>query len=137
MHTCTRWIYWSDGNKLQKASVTGDDRSTLRNDLQCVEVLTIDYSSLTIYWMDHCLYVIQSLRLDGDAATHTSLFFTTIFFASGLVIYNNTFFWSEQNGVFRRDNTNEATVVTLYDAPQGHRATGVQLVHPSVQPHGI
>jgi hypothetical protein len=129
------WIYWTDGNKLQKASVTGDDQSTLRNNLYCVQVLTIDYSSLSIYWIDHCLYVIQSLRLDGDATTHTFPFYTTIVFASGLVIYNNTFFWSEQNGVFERENANEAEVLTVYDAPQGHRATGVQLVHLSVQPH--
>ena len=136
MHACTRWIYWTDGSKLQKASITGDDQSTLRSNLYCVEVLTIDYSSLSIYWIDHCLYVIQSLRLDGDETTHTFPFYTTIIFASGLVIYNNTFFWSEQNGVFERENIDEAEVATLYSAPQGQRATGVQLVHPSVQPHG-
>ena len=80
--------------------------------------------------------MIQSLRLDGDETTHTFPFHTTIVFASGLVIHNDTFFWSEQNGVFERENTNEAEVITVYSAPQGHRATGVQLVHPSVQPHG-
>ena len=132
-----RWVYWSDGNKLQRASVTGDDRATLRSNLVCVNVLAIDYASVSIYWIDHCLYEIQSLRLDGDAATHSYPFSTSIFFASGLAIHNYTFYWSDQDGVFERGNTSESMVITIYDAPLGTRATGVQLIHASLQPDGM
>ena len=131
-----RWIYWSDGNYLMKASVTGDDISTLRSNLVCVNVLTIDYASVTIYWIDQCEYQIQSLRLDGDEATFSYPFTTTIQFASGLVIKNNTFYWSDQSGVFERINTTDAVVRTIYDLQQGFRATGLQLVHSTVQPQG-
>ena len=98
-----------------KASVTGDDISTLRSNLVCVNVLTIDYASVTIYWIDQCEYQIQSLRLDGDEATFSYPFTTTIQFASGLVIKNNTFYWSDQSGVFERINTADAVVRTIYD----------------------
>ena len=134
-HEC-RWVYWSDGNKLNKASVTGDDRSTLRSNLDCVNVLTIDYASVTIYWIDYCLYEIQSLRLDGDATTHSYPVTAYIFFASGLVIKNDTFYWSDQDGVFETRNTTGATVRTIYNVPRGSRATGLQLVHSTVQPQG-
>ena len=133
----TRWVYWSDGRNLNKASVTGDDISTLRSDLSCVNVLTIDYASVTIYWIDHCNYEIQSLRLDGDATTHSfSLTSTIIQFASGLVIQNDTFYWSDQDGVFETKNTADAVVRTIHGLRRGFRATGLQLVHPTVQPQG-
>ena len=90
-----------------------------------------------MYWIDHCLYEIQSLRLDGDEATHSFPFDANIFFASGLVIYNGTFFWAEQNGVFERANTEGAMVRTVYSVAFGSRCTGLQLVHPSTQPQGI
>ena len=134
---CCRWVYWSDGNRLQRASVTGDDLATLRSDLDCVNVLTIDYAAVSIYWIDACRYEIQSLRLDGDAATHSYPFGTTsIFFASGLAIHNDTFYWSDQDGVFERGNTSDSAVVTIYDAPSSTRATGLQLIHASMQPQG-
>ena len=132
-----RWIYWIDGTNLKKASVTGDDISTLRSDLYCVNVLTIDYASVTIYWIDHCLYEIQSLRLDGDDTTHSFPFTTVIPFATGLVIKNDTFYWSEQGGVFERRNASDATVTTIYGLQRGFRATGLRLVHSTAQPQGI
>ena len=101
-----------------------------------MNVLTIDYASTTIYWIDHCLYQIQSLRLDGDATSHSYPFTTFIFFASGLVIKNDTFYWSDQDGVFERKNLTNAIVNTIYDVPRGSRATGLQLVHSTVQPQG-
>jgi hypothetical protein len=128
------WIYWIDGTNLKKASVTGDDISTLRSDLFCVNVLTIDYASVTIYWIDQCLYEIQSLRLDGDVTTHFFPFTTDIPFATGLVIKNGTFYWSEQGGVFERQSASDATVTTIYRLQRGFRATGLQLVHSTVQP---
>ena len=139
-HTHThilRWIYWIDGTNLKKVSVTGDDISTLRSDLYCVNVLTIDYASVTIYWIDHCLYEIQSLRLDGDDTTHSFPFTTVIPFATGLVIKNDTFYWSEQGGVFERRNASDATVTTIYGLQRGFRATGLRLVHSTAQPQGI
>lgn len=134
----TRWVYWSDGSRLMKASVTGDDRSTIRSDLNCVNVLTIDYSSVTIYWIDHCQYAILSLRLDGDATTHTYPFTDhAIFFPRGLVIKNNTFYWAEPSGIYERSNAVNAVVRTVQRLPRGSRATGLQLVHETVQPQGI
>lgn len=125
-------------NKLERVSVTGDDRSTLRTDLMCVQVLTIDYASVSIYWIDHCLYEIQSLRLDGDETTHSFPFDSVIIFASGLVIYHDTFFWSEYNGVFEisKDEGEESMVTVVHRVSRGSRCTGVQLVHPSMQPQG-
>lgn len=131
------WIYWSDGNRLMKASVTGDAQSVIHSNLLCVNVLAIDYASVTIYWIDTCLYEIHSLRLDGEASTHTFPFSANILFPSGLMIYNSTFYWSDLNGVYSRENSTNAEVVSIYDAPQGSRATGVQLIHPSMQPQGI
>ena len=120
-----------------KASVTGDAQSVLRSSLMCVNILAIDYASVTIYWIDQCLYTIQSLRLDGDDSTHSYPFSNAILFPTGLTIYNNTFYWSDQNGVYKRESNTDADVVIVYHAPQGSRATGVQLVYPSMQPPGI
>lgn len=102
-------------------------------------MLTIDYASASIYWIDHCLYEIQSLRLDGDERTHSFPFETVIIFASGLVIYHNRFFWSEYSGVFEIAHTEdeEAVVTTIHTVPRGLKCTGVQLVHPSMQPQGM
>ena len=133
-----RWIYWSDRKRksLEKASVTGDDRSILRSGFQCkVEALTIDYP--TIYWIDHCWYVINSLRLDGDPTTHRLLMGTTIVFPNGLAIYNDTLFWSEHAGVFQMANKQGAIKTTLYSTAEEERCTGLQLVHSSRQPNGM
>lgn len=102
-------------------------------------MLTIDYASASIYWIDHCLYEIQSLRLDGDERTHSFPFETVIIFASGLVIYHNRFFWSEYSGVFEIAHTEdeEAVVTTIHTVQRGLKCTGVQLVHPSMQPQGM
>ena len=97
-------------------------------------VLTIDYSTVSLYWIDQCFYEISSLRLDGDKKSYP--FDNPIFFASGLLIYNDTFFWSAYNGVFRLANTEGATESAVYNTPQTVRCTGVELVHASVQPHG-
>ena len=132
----SRWVYWSDElrNTLEKISVTGDDRSILRSNLHCVRVITIDYSLHTIYWINHCNYIIQSLRLDGNEATHTYPFNREIYFASGLEIFGNIFFWSENSGIYSLNNSH---TVILFSSPLGSRSTGVVIVHPSKQPQGM
>lgn len=139
LHT-HRWLYWSDSisESIEMVSVTGDDRSTFHEDIECATSMSIDYSLHTLYWINQCTYEIEALRLDADSSTHTYPLNSVIFFPSGLTTYNGVLYWAESNGVFKANssdvNIEEQQIFTTRNT--GDRATGVKVVHQSQQPPG-
>lgn len=116
-------------------SVTGENHETFHGDLFCIQAMSVDYRTHTLYWINQCTYEVEAIRLDGDASTHAYPFNRPIFFASALAVYQNLLFWAESGGVYRANRDVEDDIVRMY-ATSGTRATGVQVVHPSQQPQG-
>ena len=117
-------------------SVTGDDRSNFHRGISCAYALSIDYSNHTLYWIDQCTFEIEALRLDGDSSTHSYPLDSTIFFASGLTIYQGILYWAEASGVFMANPFDSDAESEQVFVARNTRATGVQVVHPSQQPPG-
>ena len=57
----------------------------------------------------------------------------TVFFLSGLTMYNNFAYYSEPQGIYRADADGETEQL---HRTVGVRATGINVVHPSRQPSG-
>ena len=133
-----RWLYWSDtvSQSIQMVSVTGDGRQTFHSNTPCVTAMTVDYAFHTIYWIDMCTFLIESLRLDGDSSTHSFPLDASIFFPSGLTVYRDLLYWSASSGIFMGNTSVSNTVGVSVFTTRNTRATGVQVVHPSQQPGG-
>ena len=134
-----RWLYWSDStsNSIEMVSVRGDDRSTFHTNVACANTLSIDYTSHTLYWINHCSLEVEGLRLDGDTSTHAFPLDHDIFFPGGLTVFNGIFYLAEERGVISANvsREDEPDIRILYHTT-GTRATGIQVVHPSQQPPG-
>lgn len=137
IHTC-RWLYWTDlrARTLEMGSIMGSSREILRNDLQCIWPVTIDYSTHTIYWVDYCVYAFESLRMDGDRFSHSYPFDKTVFFVSSIAKYGNNLYWVEPDGIYTI-SLSGGDYITLMESSSTMRPLSLQVVHPSSQPPGI
>ena len=117
-------------------SVRGDSHSTFHRDVSCVTTMTVDYTSHTIYWIDQCTFQIQSLRLDADSSTHSLTLDPSIFFPTGLSVFQDVLYWTAWSGVFKANQSDDNPEMELIFSTGSTRPTGLRVVHPSQQPSG-
>lgn len=108
----------------------------MKGRVRCIRPLTLEYSSHTIYWADHCRQSVESIRMDGSYETH-SVVATGVHFSYGIAIYNSSLYWTQIDGVYALDvnDSTSATSVKLVET-SSLGAQGIQVVHSSKQPNG-
>ena len=134
-----RWLYWTDltSGSLEMGSINGGDRESLITGLFCVQALTIDYPTHTVYWADTCIYSFQSLSLSGDRETFSYPFsqIGTVFFVSSMGKYAENLFWVEPSGIYMVERSGDG-YRRVMSGSSTRRPLSLQVVHPSQQPPG-
>jgi hypothetical protein len=131
------WLYWTDqtGGSLEMGSINSGNRESLITGLPCVQALTIDYPSHTVYWADICRYSFQSLSLNGDRETFSYPFsqLHEVYFVSSMGKFNDNLFWVQPIGIFMVESSGDGYRVVM-NASSTQRPLAMQVVHPSQQP---
>ena len=117
-------------------AVTGDAIKILHTEGTCNWPITLDYSTHTIYWMDYCLYRIESLNMNGDIVTHSIPVRKTILFSYGISQFEDTIYWTEPTKIFSVNKSTGQPVVELYRGYSNNQLAGLEVVHASKQPPG-
>ena len=132
-----RWLYWTDqtSGSLEMGSINGGDRESLIANLPCVQALTIDYSSHTVYWADTCIFSFQSISLNGDRETLSYPFSRNVFFVSSMGMFEDNLFWVEPTGIYTVQRSGQGYRAVMA-ASSTRRPRSMQVVHPSQQPPG-
>ena len=132
-----RWLYWTDqtSGSLEMGSINGGERESLITNLPCVQALTIDYPSHTVYWADTCLFSFQSMSLNGDRESLSYLFAQIVFFVSAMGKFNENLYWVEPSGIYTVGRSGDGYSAVM-SASSNQRPISMQVVHPSQQPPG-
>ena len=90
------WTDWGIMAKIERASMDGDDRRTVHEaGLSQPNGITIDYSTLKIYWSDSDLDKIEYSNYDGSERTLLESLNDGILHPFGLTIVNELLFWTD------------------------------------------
>ena len=132
-----RWLYWTDqtSGSLEMGSINGGERQSLITDRPCLQALTIDYPTHTVYWADICLHEFQSLSLNGDRETVTYPFSQIVFFVSSMEKFASDLYWVEPSGIYVVERSGEGYRAVM-SSSSSQRPISMQVVHPSQQPPG-
>lgn len=117
-------------------SVHGGELEVLIDDLLCVESLTLDYTTHTLYWADMCEYTFQCLNMNGNRETHTYPFNQIVFFVSSIAKFGDDLYWVEPNGIHAMSRSGD-NYRRVMEAGSSERPLGLQIVHSSHQPQGL
>ena len=116
-------------------SVLGESRETLVENLECIWPVTIDYTTHTLYWVDTCEYVFQSLTLTGDRESHSYPFDINVYFVNSVAMFKDNLYWVEPTGIYTIQFSGEG-YENIVRSSSTRRPLHVQVVHPSQQPPG-
>ena len=117
-------------------AVTGDAVEILHTEGTCNWPITLDYSTHTIYWMDYCLYRIESLNMNGDSSTHSVPVRKTILFSYGISQFEDMIYWTEPTKLFGVNKSTGQPIVELYRGYSNNQLAGLEVVHANRQPPG-
>ena len=133
-----RWLYWTDleSGSLEMGSIFGGERESLITNLPCLNSLTIDYSTHTIYWADTCLHLFQSLSMSGDRESLGYPFSQIVYFVSAIGQYEENIYWAEPRGIYTVGLSGNGYTNVMTSA-SNRRLVSMQIVHPSQQPPGL
>lgn len=124
---------------IERIGVDGRGRDVIRHTRNtCIDAMTLDFSSFSIFWLDRCASRLQSVRVDGIlAASSISISFPAVT-ASGMSVYEDYVYWpdSSTKSLRRVNHTAGEPVVQVSQTFLPTVFGGVEVVHPSKQPYG-
>lgn len=118
----------------------GQGRATIKaNTGRCVEALTIDFVTQSVFWVDRCDFKLESIRIDGEQTSNFFQVHLGTIFSQGISIFDNYLYWTSNSGlsatVKRLDSVTGQPVVEVTSSLRGLLG-GIEVVHPSKQPDG-
>lgn len=132
-------MFWTDIGRgtIERVGVDGRGREIIREGLgTCVQTMTLDYASFTIYWIDKCLRTLESVMMDG-VHTSNSVPIGSVF-TDGISILGDYLYWADTfSRSVRRLNRITGTPVVQVSQPKSGLFGGIEVVHPSKQPNGM
>ncbi len=134
-----RWIFWLDTTgSIERVGVDGRAREVIRSGLgaSCIQALTLDFASFTIYWTNRCSFSLESVRMDGNRA-YTSVTLGTLS-SIGVSLFNDFLYWTDSfnQGLYRVNRTAGTPATRVIGRRIDGIFGGVEVVHPSKQPEG-
>ncbi len=133
-----RWMYWTDGYTIERASMDGTSRTLLHSSSPgYVTGITVDYDTQTLYWIDSSLRMIESSHVNGS---------NRVLMASGgliyspqeITFYNGYLYWTDSS--YRRiisTPVSPPTNVSSYvSGSYSYTLYGIRTVYTDRQPDG-
>ena len=135
-----RWIFWLDSSRgtIERVGVNGQVREVIRENLapSCAQVLTLDFSSFTIFWANRCDQTIDSVRMDGSRISSTVTIGTGLS-STGLSIFDGFLYWANSvSGSLIRANRTTGQPLEEVSFLSRIFLGGVEIVHPEKQLEG-
>ena len=100
----------------------------------CVQAITLDFITQSVYWVNTCLHRLESVRIDGADTSEVFKVQLSPLHSIGISIFENYLYWtatSRFNYIARLNRTSGATVTQVTNRVS---ARGIEVVHPSRQP---
>ena len=136
-----RWVFWVDKRTetIERIGVNGMGREIIKSNIgTCVEAMTMDFPSFTIFYLDDCTLNLKSVRMDG-VRTSSSLFLPlTSLISTGISVYEDFIYWADSStfSVRRVNRTIPRPQVVDVNYRVRSLLGGVEVVHPVKQPFG-
>lgn len=136
-----RWVFWTDTERgtIERVGVDGNGREVIRSDLgTCIDALTLDYDTFTIFWISRCTFIIESVNMNGKRMSNSVRISTTLRPLGGISIFGDYLYWTESgipSTVNRVNKVNGTPVVQVSGGNVG-LYSGIEVVHPDKQPNG-
>lgn len=128
----------NEGGAIERIGIDGRGRETVMDDLgSCVDAMTIDFSSFTIFWLDRCTFTLESIRMDGVRISSSISIVLSSLTSVGISVFGDFIVWSDSfnrnvRGVNRTLGNSVIEVSQTLPTVFG----GVEVVHPDKQPSG-
>ena len=127
------WTDWGDAPRIEKMTLTGTDRQTIVNsNLGWPNILTIDYATSKLYWVDAWLDKVEVSNLDG---TGRQLLYrgATVPHPFGVAVYNGILYFTDwATRAVASGNTDGSA--SIRNITFGIRPSNIHVVHHSTQP---
>ena len=128
----------NEGGVIERIGIDGRGREIIQSSLGlCVNAMTIDFSSFTIFWLDGCTFTLESVRMDGVRTTSSISIVLSSLSSVGISVYKDFIVWSDSfNRNVRGVNTTVGNAVIDVSQTLLTVFGGVEVVHPDKQPNG-
>lgn len=128
----------NEGEAIERIGIDGRGRETIRSSLgPCVDAMTIDFSSFTLFWLDRCSFTLESIRMDGVRTSSSILIVLSSLSSVGISVFGDFIVWSDSfNGNVRGVNRTVGNAVIEVSQTMVTIFGGVEVVHPDKQPTG-
>ena len=137
----SRWVFWLDiqqGGRIERVSIDGRGREVITRNLgTCVQAMTLDFNSFTIFWTNRCSRRLESVRMDGTRLASSISISLSSLTTAGISIFGDHLYWSDSSArTLRRVNWTSGEEVMDISQQYATLFGGVELVHPKKQPQG-
>lgn len=124
--------------RIERISIDGQGREVIVGNFgTCVQAMTLDFESFTIFWTDRCTLQLESIRMDGSRLASSVSIQLNSLTTAGISIFNDYLYWSDSSSrTLRRVNRTSGELVMEVSQQFLTFFGGVDVVHPSKQPQG-
>ena len=125
------WTDWGITARIERSSMDGDDRRTVHEvGLSQPNGITIDYTTLKIYWTDSDFDKIEYSNYDGTERVLLESINEGIFHPFGVAVVNELLFWTDWE-------TNHLYYTHKYHGNTSGLGVFESLAHFTSSPHGV
>lgn len=134
-----RWIFWYDSANgvIERVGVDGQGRAIIKENLSstCIQVITLEYASSTIFWANTCTQQLESVRLDGMSLQDP---ISINLFSSGMCVFEGFIYWTEARlpASMKRANVTTGAPIVQVSSNIFSLLGDLDIVHPIKQPNG-
>lgn len=128
----------SERGRIERVSIDGQGREIIVNNLgTCVQAMTLDFASFTIFWTNRCTRRLESVRMDGIRLASSVSISLSSLTANGVSLLGDYLYWSDSSSLTLR-RVNRTSGEPVMEVSQRYLTFfgGVEVVHPSKQPEG-
>lgn len=135
-----RWVFWVDHNRqtIERIGVNGRGREIIKsiaNLGSCVEAMTLDFPTFTIFYIDRCSIKVMSVRMDGVRTSSSLSLSLQSLISKGVSVFQDFIYWTDSS-TFSVRGVNRTTGDPVVKVSPTIRTLfgGVEVVHPKKQP---
>lgn len=134
-------MFWVDRERqtIERIGVNGAGREVVKGSLgSCVEPMTLDFPTFTIFYLDRCSISVKSVRMDGVRTSSSLTLSLGSLISSGISVYEDFIYWTDSSTFSIRGVNRTIIGAPLVEVirPLPSLFGGIEVVHPDKQPPG-
>lgn len=127
-----------DRETIERIGVNGQGREVIKSNLgTCVDAMTLDFPTFTIFYIDRCSFKVKSIRMDGVRTSSSLSLSLSSLISKGISVYEDFVYWTDTS-TFSVRGVNWTIGEPVVQVTETIRTFfgGVEVVHPKKQPLG-